>query len=129
MKVRNWNKVQMEKAIVSVRNNQMGIKIASKTFEVPHTTLQRMARSDKSIDELLSIRLGRKPVLDQETEEELVTYLQDMESRFWGLTRKDIRSLAFQIAQKTTFQTNLPFCISVRVKIGFTAFYKDIKKN
>lgn len=35
-----------------------------------------------------------------EQEEELVSYLKTMESRLFGLTMKDLRSLAYQLAEK-----------------------------
>ncbi|XP_067627379.1 uncharacterized protein [Eurosta solidaginis] len=97
---RLWTAENMRMAIAAVRNAEMGILLASKRFEVPHTTLQRMARSQKPVEELLSAKLGRKPVFTQEIERELVRYSLEMESRFWGLTRFDLRSLAYQIAMK-----------------------------
>ncbi|XP_036334788.1 uncharacterized protein LOC118745442 [Rhagoletis pomonella] len=65
---RQWNVENMRKAIAAVKNDEMGILLASKTFQVPHTTLQRMARSQKPSEELLSTKLGRKPVFSQEIE-------------------------------------------------------------
>lgn len=96
--VRKWAAEDMKKAIQAVRDNEMEILLASKLFNVPHTTLQRMSRSEKSIDELLATKLGRPPTLTKSMEDDLVKYLLEMESRYWGLTRADIRSLAFQIA-------------------------------
>lgn len=71
-----------------------------------------MARSQKPAEELLSAKLGRKPVFSQEIESELVKYSLEMESRFWGLTRLDLRSLAFQIALKN----NIPNKFNVLAK-------------
>ncbi|XP_075167944.1 uncharacterized protein LOC142240116 [Haematobia irritans] len=76
----------------------MGILLASKTFGVPHTTLQRHAKSEETIEDILAIMLSRRPTLDADLENELVRYILAMESRYWGLTRADIRSLCFQIA-------------------------------
>lgn len=104
--IRKWNRNAMEKAIRAVRNGEMGILLASKKFEVPHTTLQRHARSSKSLNDIFSIKLGRKPVLNEFIETALVEYILEMESRMWGLTRRDIRSLAFQIAKKNKIANN-----------------------
>lgn len=98
--IRKWDPNNMKRAVAAVRRNEMGILLASKTFVVPHTTLQHIARSEKSVDELLSTRLGRKPTFNEQIESDLVKYILEMESRFWGLTRMDIRSLAFQIAKR-----------------------------
>lgn len=99
-KIRQWIPSDMKGAIMAVRNNVMGIKLASKTYGVPHTTLQRMARSQEPCDKLLSKSLGRPPILGETLERDLVKYCLEMESRYWGLTRSDIRSLAYQLAEK-----------------------------
>lgn len=85
----------MERALLAIQKGEMGVKLAAKTYNVPKTTLQRMARSGKSIHDLLSTPLGRKPTFSKHLEKEPTEYLHEMENRFWGLTRSDIRSLAF----------------------------------
>lgn len=96
--IRKWVAEDMRRAIEAVRDGKMGILLASKTFGVPQTTLQRNARSDKTIKEVLESKLGRPTTLSADMENELVRYILEMESRYWGLTRADIRSLCFQIA-------------------------------
>jgi hypothetical protein len=45
--------------------------------------------------------LGSKcPVFSPEQQEELVNYILKMESMFYGMTIKDVRHLAFQLAEK-----------------------------
>lgn len=44
--------------------------------------------------------LGRPQTLNKEFEDELVQYLLDMEVRFYGLTKKDVCKLAFELAVK-----------------------------
>ncbi|KAG8228369.1 hypothetical protein J437_LFUL008218 [Ladona fulva] len=41
-----------------------------------------------------------KPVFNQAQEEELVNHILEMETRFYGITLRDVRSLAFQLAEK-----------------------------
>ncbi|XP_050340939.1 uncharacterized protein LOC126767492 [Bactrocera neohumeralis] len=107
--IRKWNAENMKKAIQAVRAEKMGILLASKTYGVPFATLQRAARSDKTIDEILAIPLGRRPVFNRGVELELVRYLREMEAKFWGLTRSDVRSLAFQLAKRNNIEN--PFSI------------------
>lgn len=107
--IRKWKQVNMVAAIKAVRKGDLGILSASKIYDVPHTTLQRMSRSQKPIPQLLGVKLGRKPVFNEEQEQELVKYLLEMEARYWGLTREDVRSLAFQLAK----QNNIPNPFSV----------------
>lgn len=100
-----WNKDAMKAAIQAIREKKMGFLRASKTFNVPKTTLRRLvADKDKPLDVLTSAKLGRKPVLPPELEDSLVDYVLIMEAKFFGLTRRDIRTLAFQLA----VQNNLP---------------------
>ena len=86
----------MEKAAVAVKSKKMGYLRAAKHFNVPRTTLYRYVKKNK---EIKKEKLGRKAVLPPELEEELVQYLLTMESKFFGLTRKDVRSIAYQLAK------------------------------
>ncbi|KAJ4449229.1 hypothetical protein ANN_00626 [Periplaneta americana] len=49
---------------------------------------------------LFTQKLGKKPVFSQELETELVDYLVMMEQKYFGLTRQDIKTLAFQLAKR-----------------------------
>ncbi|XP_055642344.1 uncharacterized protein LOC129779099 isoform X2 [Toxorhynchites rutilus septentrionalis] len=49
-------------------------------------------------------KLGRKPILPQKLEKLLVSYLLEMERRFFGMTWTDLKRLAFQLARSN----NLP---------------------
>lgn len=78
VKERQWEKEDMKKAIEAVRREDMGVLLASKKFGVPATTLRRMARSNKSIEELLFMPLGRRTVFSKDIEDDLVKYLLEM---------------------------------------------------
>lgn len=71
----------MNKAIETVRNEKMATVFASKAFQVPRSTLQKMARSNSSTNQLKQIPLERKPVLDDETEKDIVKYALEWKSR------------------------------------------------
>lgn len=45
------------------------------------------------------VKTGRKPVFSVDTENTLVEYCLQMENRFFGLSRPDIRRLAFRLAE------------------------------
>lgn len=99
---KKWDKDDMEQAINSVNNGHMGLKTASKTFKVPRTTLQRMARAAKTGDlpvgDVASTKLGRKTVFSDAVEKELVEYILKMEAQFYGLTKKDLCRMAYTVA-------------------------------
>lgn len=97
----------MVRAIKAVRNKDVGLKKASKMFLVPRPTLQRLLRVDKPPEEAALTKLGRKPIMSEELETELVEYLLIMESKFYGLTRQDVRRVAYQLCERNGI--NHPF--------------------
>lgn len=96
---KTWNTEDMAAAVRMVREKKMGVKKASKHYDVPKTTLRRLASEVMSDpDTVVMKKLGRKPVFPEHMEEELLQHLLDMESIYFGLTRQDVRRLAFQLA-------------------------------
>lgn len=89
-KLKNWDAKSMMKAIVSVREKKMGLRKAVSLYQVPQTTLQRFVNSDKTPEECVNLKVGRKSVLPAELETELVNYLIEMDNRFYGLRRDDV---------------------------------------
>lgn len=91
----------MKKAIEAVRSKSMGYKKAVKEFQIPRSTLKRLVKdSEESLDSLVHKPLGRKPILPRELEEKLVEYILIMEAKYYGLTRMDVRRMAYQLASK-----------------------------
>ncbi|KAK9719572.1 CENP-B N-terminal DNA-binding domain [Popillia japonica] len=124
-KLKNWDAQSMMKAIVSVREKKMGLRKAVKLYEVPQTSLQRLEKKmglrkavklyevpqtslqrfvnsektpedEKTPEECVNLKVGRKPVLPANLETELVEYLIEMDDRFYGLRRDDVKRLAFR---------------------------------
>ena len=86
----------LQKAIDATVNNGMSLKKASVVFGVPRTTLKRCLKIDK-----LPSSLGRfSPVFSDEFENELVMHVVEMQQRFYGLTLCDLRSVAYQLAER-----------------------------
>lgn len=104
-KIRLWDPENMTKAITAIRNHEMGWLKASKTFQVPQKTLRRLA-DDKhgTPEEAARCKHGRPPVFSPALEEELVRYCLTMEDLFFGLTRKDLRRMALQLALKNNIK-------------------------
>jgi hypothetical protein len=98
-KRKTWDKMKMANAIKAVRCKEMGLKTASRVFEVPRSTLKDKVNSKETdIEKLINTRLGRKPVLPSNVEEELVSYCLMMEKSFFGLTTRDMKRMAFELA-------------------------------
>ncbi|KAG8308552.1 hypothetical protein J6590_107024 [Homalodisca vitripennis] len=103
---KKWKKEDMLKAVNAVKSKDMGYLKASKTFNVPRSTLENYVNHPtKTIEDLVSVPLGRRPVLGT-LEAELVTYCKTMDGRFYSLRRRDIRILAYQLAIKNKLRNN-----------------------
>lgn len=92
-KHKNWSPENMKNAIEAVRKQEMGYLKASRTYNVPKSTLEDYVKHGSS-----PAPPGRKPTLPLELEESLVNYCLEMDRRFFGLTTVDIRRLAYQLA-------------------------------
>ena len=79
-------------------------------YSVPRTTLRRLAAKDASIALVTCAKLGRKPCLPAEIEKILVDYVLTMKAKFFGLVRKDVMTLAYQLAVRN----NIRHCFSAR---------------
>ncbi|CAG9831030.1 unnamed protein product, partial [Diabrotica balteata] len=103
-----WDKDKMKEAVTAVTEKKMGVKKASKHFDVPKTTLRRYVKeaSTSEATEVHTKKLGRKPAIPEELENELVEYLKYMEAKFYGFTRLDVRRMAYQLAIRNGIQTN-----------------------
>jgi hypothetical protein len=82
-----------------VRSEEMGYLRASEFFSVPTGTLGRYVKdTSRSREELVNMHLGRRTVLPSELENKPLEYCTNMEQRYYGLRRQDIRRMAFQLA-------------------------------
>ncbi|CAG5053987.1 unnamed protein product [Parnassius apollo] len=79
----------------------MGYLKAAKTYNVPRTTLFRLVQeNDSLLEDTLTKKIGRRPVFNKVFEEMLVKYALVMEQKLYGLTRMDMRRIAYQLAVK-----------------------------
>lgn len=103
-KRKQWTKDNMIEAVKAVREKKMGLKKAVKLYSVPKTTLQRFVNCNQPANEVVNTSIGRRPVLPLHLEESLVSYLLVMESKFYGLTRQDVRKMAYQLAVRNNIE-------------------------
>ena len=127
-KRKTWNTDNMKRAVQAVREKSMGTLKAAKTFGVPRTTVQRLAKMDHlSVEQAVQIKLGRGTVLNSELEETLVRYILEMEAKFYGLTRKDIKRMAFNLAERNGI--NHPFGNTKAAGRGWLDLFLQRHKN
>jgi hypothetical protein len=74
-------------------------KKTSKVFEVSGSTLGDKGNSKKTaIEELINTRLGRKPTMPCDLDEEVVSYCLMMERKYFRLTASSIKRMTFELA-------------------------------
>ena len=77
----------------------MGLKKNIEGVRSTEMTLKDKVNNKKTdIEKLINTLLGRKPVLPYDLKEEVVSYSLVMERKFWGLTRRSIKRMAFEVA-------------------------------
>ena len=95
-----WRQEDIINAINAVRARTKTLNEAPRSNNVPKATLSRKLKKDIDPKILANETLGRKPTLPAELEKQLVEYCLLMESKFYGLTRNDIRRMAYQLAAR-----------------------------
>ena len=96
-----WNGQQLKLAVKSVLIDGKSKKAAAKQHNIPRSTLQRrlkeMSQNGGVVEDT---QIGRPCTLTAEQEEELVSIIMDMESRLYGLTPENVRSVVFSFCKK-----------------------------
>ena len=92
----------MENAVKAVSNKEMGLLKASKFYSVPRSTLKDYVKNNGK--NTIDARIGRKPILPLELEKDLERYCLEMEDKYYGLTRNDIKRMAYCLAIRNNLQ-------------------------
>ena len=105
-KRKQWDKEAMEKAVKAVKRGEMGYKRAVKLYGVPRSTLKDYVKNDDAatVRELIDQKIGRRTVLPKCLENDLARYATEMENRLFGLTMKDLRRIAFKLAERNNIR-------------------------
>lgn len=120
-----WSEDEMRQAIEAVHNG-LPYKTAARNFGVPLMSLKRRCKGSNKLAVNELKKLGSKtPVFTEAQEEELVAHILDMESRMYGLTTKDVRSIAYELAVKN----NIKHPFSVRTKLAGKDWLTGFRKR
>ena len=92
-----WSQGAMEGAVLSVQRDEMGLREASRHYNVPVETLRRRVHGHVSV----SSRPGPPTVLTFSEEEYLVNYVIKMAEIGYGLCRNEVMQVAFKIAERS----------------------------
>lgn len=97
-KRQQWEEHDMEQALNSVQRKIMGFKSAAKTFSVPKTTLMRRFKKQQGSSK--GDLGGPRTTFPKQVEIEICEHIIEMETRFFGLTSKDLRRLVYELAER-----------------------------
>lgn len=100
-----WTEEAMMQAIAAIKNGTMSKKKASKNFKIPKPTLLRHLNNTNKVAKSGKKHSGRQTDLPEELENQLAKYIIDMEARFYGLTEKSLKELAFKLAKANNIAT------------------------
>jgi hypothetical protein len=99
-----WTKDDMHRALAAFRNGDMGMNAASKIYGVPKATLKRHHDGTNAFANYEIKQMGRPPVLPEALENELVAYIVDLDSMFYGVNRGEVMSLTYELAKRNDLQ-------------------------
>jgi len=87
----------MTMGAAAIRNGELSLREASSLYGIPKSTLERHKNKKVNVPSCL----GRfQPTLDVSIETELAAYCSDMQHHFIGLTIRDLRQMAFKLAER-----------------------------
>lgn len=100
LKYGKWTQDDMSRAISAFENGDMGINAVCRTYGVSKPTLKRHleGRNIHANNEIK--KMGRSQELPAELEDEIVQHALKLERMFFGLSRDDLRRLAYQVAEE-----------------------------
>ena len=111
----------MKKAMEDVATKNKGLRQAAREYGVPATTLKR--RIDNSLP--AEAKPGPSTALSKEEEDRLAKYIMTMAQMGFGLSPRDIRALAYEIAENS--ERNHPFSNGLAGRDWFQAFTRRHK--
>ena len=93
----------MEAAIRDVESGT-SVRTAARQYGIPRNTLKRRVLHKNKKVHGSAKGLGHSQCLPKELELELVHYLKEMEARLFGLTKKEVCKLAYEIAEQNNIK-------------------------
>lgn len=124
-----------ERAYEEIRNDRMSIREAAKTFEIDKMTLYRYKNKKEKASELpeatnKDVKMGyakHRQILSDELEQELNKYILASSKIYYGLTPKNVRELAYELAIANQIQVPDTW---INAKMASAEwFYKFLKRQ
>ena len=103
----------------------IGLNKCASEYGIPKATLKRHIDGSNKYAKGCLKTLGRQQVLPEYVEEELVKHILTLENMFFGVTRKELMRLAFQVAERN----GIPHVFNAELKSAGKTWYKKFMKR
>nr|CAH7730073.1 unnamed protein product [Callosobruchus chinensis] len=116
----------MEMALKAYKTKRFGLNETCKKYGVPKATLKRHLESKNKVANESRKRFGRTTVFSEELEETLAEHILNLEKMFFGVTIKDVRKAAFDLAEINNIKHNFN---RVKKQAGKKWFYGFMRRH
>lgn len=101
-----WDTASLANALEAYRRGDFGLNECSRQFGIPKATLKRhLENKNKRANDNIK-RMGTFAVFSEDIERELVQHILALEGNMFGMTIRDVRKLAFEIAVRNNIKNN-----------------------
>nr|CAH7761725.1 unnamed protein product [Callosobruchus chinensis] len=121
-----WSEADMEMALKAYKTKRFGLNETCKKYGVPKATLKRHLESKNKVANESRKRFGRTTVFSEELEETLAEHILNLEKMFFGVTIKDVRKAAFDLAEINNIKHNFN---RVKKQAGKKWFYGFMRRH
>lgn len=118
---RVWSENDLWLAVAAYKNGDYGLNESSRVYGVPKATIKRYA-DNTDPDNIKT--LGRPAIFCNDMERILSEHILHLEECFFGLTIREVRKLAFDVAEKYDLPHNFNRDTKMAGKKWFYAFMK-----
>ena len=94
----------MEKALTALREGQMGLNAVARLYSISKPTLRRHLLNLNKYANGSTLKRGRGTCLPHDFETELVEHVVRLEKMLFGISRKDLMKLAYELAERNGLQ-------------------------
>lgn len=98
-KYEKWDSGAMQEALNAYKNGVAGLNELARRYNIPKATLKRRIDNKNKNIHGSEKKFGRAADLPPEIEEEIVNHVLQLERSLFGITRSDLRKLAYDVAE------------------------------
>lgn len=126
IKYGKWSEADMAKALEAYRGNKYGLNEICRMYSVPKATFKRHLDSKNKVANQESKIFGRTTVFSPEFEQRLAKHILNLEKIFYGVTIKDVRNAAYELAEQNNIKHNFN---KIKKQAGKKWFYAFMRRH